>query len=568
MLDAPAPSTRNIPWPRIITYAIVLIGVFLNLLFVVPNGDYSCQHDVCGLRIGEWHYHDALWHIAVARNSFVSFPFIFPSAAGFALTSYNYLLGAILYVLELFWISPFFTYFKLLPVLGNIALIYSLFRYYRLTKKSELEQLWITFFMYLGSSFSFLLILYRNDFADFSILKGFPVVATVQPVFVLSNVQFFLTLPIIIYIFTDIFENNTSRYSTLIHCILLAVSVGLKMYSGVFVFLLLVLGAVRRNWFRHQNRKAFLEMLVYSGVLLLSVLIFFLPFSTQSKGLPFIWSPVSIPHVITESIGLFYHKDFTLGRYFMYGLQRLSPRLLLYETISTSIFVLWNLGTRIIFIIGVLYACRTRRFKLENMLLLILGSLGLIIPVFFIQNGGGWYNTIQFAYIGVYFIGILAGIYVAKMWKSGHFILKLLVIVAVLFTLPNNALMFKLLAMKQMVIPNTEIKALELLRSQPRGVVLSIPDYKNSSYVPALSGKVGYMIDYEQARLINLPEIQIDERIDDVENRKCSVLENVDYLYLNSDQGSEFLKCSLFPNKYILRYKNKNIRLFSKRNTS
>jgi hypothetical protein len=559
MLDTPASSTQNITWTRIITYGIVVIGILLNLLFIVPNGDYSCQQGVCGILIGEWHYHDAIWHIAVARNSFTSFPFVFPSAAGFALTSYNYLLGAILFLLEKVWISPFFTYFKLLPILGNIVLVYTLFRYYRLTKKTAIEQLWISFFMYIGSSFSFFLIFYRNDFADFSILKGFPVVATVQPAFVLSNVQFFLTLPIIIYIFTDILAKNNSRYSTFVHCILLTVSVGLKIYSGVFVFLLLLLGTVRRYWLGHQNRKAFLEILLYGSVFLVAAFIFFLPFSTQSKGLPFIWSPVSIPHVITESIGLFYHKDFTLGRYFMYGLHKLSPRLLLYEAISTSIFLLWNLGTRIIFLFGVLYACYTRRFKMENIILLIFGSLGIIIPVFFIQNGGGWYNTIQFAYLGVYFVGILAGIYVAKMWTSGHFVLKLLVILIVILTLPNNILMFKLLAMKQIVIPIAEIKALEFLGSQPQGVVLSFPDYKNSSYVPALSGQVGYMIDYEQARLISLPEIRIEQQIDDVEKRKCSVLDRIDYLYLNSSQGKEYTLCPLFKLRFKLIYKNSTI---------
>ena len=243
----------------------------------------------------------------------------------------------------------------------------------------------------------------------------------------------------------------------------------------------------------------------------------------------------------------------------MYGIHRFSPRLLLYETISSSIFAIWNLVSRSIFIFGVFYACIERSFKLENILLLIFGSLGLLIPIFFIQNSGGWYNTIQFAYIGVYFIGILAGIYLAKLWVSGHFVLKLLVILAVLLTLPNNLFMFKLLAMNKIVIPIEEIRALEFLRKQPQGVVLSIPDYKNSSYVPALSGQVGYMIDYEQARLINLPEIQIDQKIDDVENRRCSVLNEVNYLYLNSSKGKEYTLCPVFKSRFKQIYHNNTI---------
>jgi len=562
MLDTPQSSTRHIPWSRIITYTIVVVGTILNLFFIVPNGDYSCQSGVCGIRIGEWHYHDAMWHIAVARNSFQSFPFIFPSAAGFALTSYNYLLGAILFLLEIARIGPFFTYFKLLPVLGNIALIYSLFRYYRITKKTDLEQLWISFFVYLGSSFSFLLILYRNDFADFSILKGFPVVATLQPAFVLSNVQFFLSLPIILYAFTSIFLKKSSKTTILIQSILLTLAVGLKIYSGMFVILMLLVGSIVRNISIRTYKQILIDSLWYIFVFFASALVFYLPLDSQYRGFPFIWSPISIPHAITESPGLFYHKNFTLGLYFMHGLQKISYRLILYESISITLFILWNLGSRVIFVVGLIYTIFKKQLALEQGFLLIFGLIGLLIPTFFIQKGGGWYNTIQFAYIGVYFIGILAGIYVAKMWANGHFVLKLLVIVTLLLTLPNNILMFKLLAMKKIVIPIAEINALEFLRSQPRGVVLSFPDDKNSSYVPALSAKVGYMIDYEQADLLN---IATNNRVQDVENRACSVLGEIDYLYLNSARGKEYINCTNFIPKFRQIYDRNLISIYRRR---
>lgn len=546
---------------RILTIVIVALGIILNLAFIIPNGDYRCQNNGCGIFIGEWHYHDALWHIAVARNSFQTIPLTYPSAAGFALTSYNYLLGALLFLLELVRINPFFTYFKLLPIVGNIALLYMLIRYFRITNKSELEQLCITFFTYLGSSFSFLLIVYRANFAEFSILKGFPVVATLQPAFVMSNVQFFLSLPIIVYAFTNIFLKKTLKTTILIQSVLLALAIGLKIYSGMFVVLMLIVGSVVRNITVRAYKRMLIEIMIYLFIFFVAAFMFYLPSDSQSREFPFIWSPIAIPHAITESPGLFYHKDFTLGRYFMYGLQKFSPRLILYETMSVLLFLLWNLGSRVFLILGIIFIIIKKRFTFELILLAAFGLIGFLIPSFFIQTGGGWYNTIQFAYIGVYIFGVLAGISVSAMWKSRNVVLRLAVAIAIITTLPNNILMFKLLAKEYIFIPEAEIQALAFLKKQPRGVVLSFPDDKNSSYVPALSGKVGYMIDYEQAALLN---IATDKRVKDIESGDCSVLEEVDYLYLNSLQGSEYTTCANFHTKFRQIYNQSSISLYQK----
>lgn len=545
---------------QIVTYVLIIVGILFNLLFIVPNGDYSCTNVVCGLGIGEWHYHDALWHIAVARNSFQSIPFTFPSAVGFPLTSYNYLLAAMLHILELFFINPFFAYFKLLPVVGNIALVYSLFRYFRVTQKSEWEKFWISFFLYFGSSFSFLLIFYRNNFAEFSVLKGFPVVATLQPAFVLSNIQFFLTLPILLYVFTDLFVKKRSKYDLLVHSVLLALAIGLKIYSGIFVFLLLVLGTCLRNYPQRHLGTILKELFVYSLTSAAAIFVFFLPFGAKTSDLPFLWFPLAIPHAITESPGLFYHKEFTLGRYFMYGLQKVSPRLIVYELISIGLFLLWNLGSRVIVFVGITYSLLARKLHLEKTALFMLGIVGLLVPVFFIQRGGGWYNTIQFAYVGIYFLGILAGIYVAAMWTNRRTLLRLLVIAIVLTTLPNNILMFGLLAKEKIVINKHEIDALSHLREQPPGVVLSFPDDKNSSYVPALSGKTGYLIDYEQAALLGLP---IDPMIQKVESGNCEILAEVDYVYFAPNtKGASFKKCPSFTKSFRQIFRNEGVELY------
>jgi hypothetical protein len=183
------------------------------------------------------------------------------------------------------------------------------------------------------------------------------------------------------------------------------------------------------------------------------------------------------------------------------------------------------------------------------------------MPVFFIQNGGGWYNTIQFAYIGVYLMGILAGLSVARLSRSHSYLAKIIIVLVVICTLPNNLLMFKLLAKEKEIIPAQELKALSFLRSKPSGVVLSFPDYKNSSYVPALSAKTGYMIDYEQSALLDLPT---EDMIQAVEKRDCAVLEKVDYVYLNSTKGVEYVSCQNFAPSFKSIYSQDDIRIYQK----
>jgi len=561
MHDSPPSSKQSLQWPQILLYGLVILGTVLNLLYIIPNGHVTCVDATCGIRIGEWHYHDALWHIAVARNSFTSFPLLFPSASGFELTSYNYLLGFIIFLFEWTKLDPFFVYFKLLPLIGNVLLVYTLFRYFSHTQKTRWQQIWITFFMYFGSSLSYLLIWYRGNLVEFSILKGFPVVATVQPAFVLSNVQFFLTIPIILYIFTDIVTRNRSPHTRLIHASLLALSIGLKIYSGLFVGLILLIGLIDEFISNNNFKSTLISGATYLCVSIVSVLIFYLPFRMSSSAFPFVWAPFAIPHVITESPGLFYHKDFTLGRYFMYGLGTISPRLIFYELLSTMFFILWNLGSRVIVFVIVPLLIFRKAIHREHSILFALGSIGLILPILFIQSGGGWYNTIQFAYVGVYLLGVLAGLCLAVMTQSRFLLMRVFVIFFVIITIPNNLLMFSLLAKEKLLISSEEIHVLTALKQEPRGVVLSFPDDKNSSYVPALSNKIGYMIDYEQARLLGLP---VEERIKKVEARDCSVLADVRYVYVNSIKGTEYLECPGFIDVFRLRHTKGEISLYMK----
>lgn len=530
-------ETVFLTWHKILAFLMVSVGIGINLMFISLSIKWGCEAGTCGLWIGEWHYHDALWHIAVSRISFTSFPLVFPSAAGFQLSSYNYLLGLILHLFELARINAFIAYFYILPIVANVLFLHALTRYMRKTAKTPIERLWILFFSYLASSFSYLLIFYRGDLESYSVLKGFPVVTTLQPSIVLSNIQFYLSLSLFLYILTDVVEGRSSRKIILVQSLLLVLCIGLKIYTGILTILVLAMGYL--YWTFQKKSLRYIYHLGFLGIAsICSYLVFYLPWSSYVKGVPFAFFPLSIPHTLTESPNLFYSEKFTLGRYYMIGLGRWSPRLIAYETFSIILFVFINLGTRSIFVLSFF----KDRFNLERALLLAATTIGLVIPIFFIQDSGGWYNSIQFAYISVYTSGILAATFMTRVSmmnnKGVAVAISLFIVVA---SVPNTLITLKFLTKEKILISSGQLKALEYLRSVAPGVTLSLPDSKSSSYVPVFTGKLPFLVDEEQSDLLKLP---IKDRKLAIDTRECGILDKIDYLYLNNEKGREFLECT------------------------
>lgn len=134
------------------------------------------------------------------------------------------------------------SYFYILPVIANVFFIFTFNRYLTLTKKSHSQSVWILFYTYLVGSFSYLLIFYGYDFQSYSILKGFPVATTLQPSFVLSNIQFFISLSI--FFFTDIVLGRISKKIVLLHAFLLVLSIGFKMYTSLLTILIVSVGYI------------------------------------------------------------------------------------------------------------------------------------------------------------------------------------------------------------------------------------------------------------------------------------------------------------------------------------
>ena len=101
-------------------------------------------------------------------------------------------------------------------------------------------------------------------------------------------------------------------------------------------------------------------------------------------------------------------------------------------------------------------------------------AAGIIVPMLFLQVGTPW-NTIQFFYYSLMFLGVLAGISIAHANKYVIIVVILLTIPTTIATLKNDYLPSRAPAK----ISPQELAALKFLESQPDGIVLT---YNFDSY--------------------------------------------------------------------------------------
>jgi len=148
---------------------------FLSISLIVTNGLYSCWWGSCGLYIGQWHMHDALWHISLVKSAFNSFPFPHPFFAGGTVYGYNYFIDLILFALTKFGLEPFFVFFRFLPIVISVLYIFVSIQYVKSQSKGSTQINSIIFFLFFGSSLSYLATLYADNTFFYSSMRGFPV---------------------------------------------------------------------------------------------------------------------------------------------------------------------------------------------------------------------------------------------------------------------------------------------------------------------------------------------------------------------------------------------------------
>lgn len=540
------------------------------MLLVFPSGTFYCFTNACGINFWGVHGHDALWHLAITNVSFQKFPFIAPTYAGQSLYGYNYLFDFFTYLVSRVGLSPIFIYFKLFPVIWFAIFTVLLTILARKIKDSPLFVGIFLFFNYFAGSFYYLIKLYREGSINDSSTQ------LPQPVMLMmSNPPYAFSLLFLLLILILIKSKKITIHTLLLMGLNVFTIMGLKFYGGA-ISIFLVVTYLTLTYVFKDFKRYLVGILLLGFFTALSVLFFYNPAQSLQSGSIFGFAPFALVHTITEMPNQFYLEDMTNARYYLME-HGIGPRLIGIEVLNLLIFLFFYLGTRFFGLLYIVFLFLKRKLDIFDFSLILTICFSIVLSATLVQKAE-WWNTIQFFYYTIF----LSTIYLARLTYSmitgKKLFFKLVAILILALSIPTSydMLKFYLATPGATYLPKEELDALEFLKKQPDGVVLTslyknewkslanpkpLYAYEDTAYVAAFSHKQEYFANELQLRLTG---VTYEKRLEKLRQMDCSVLKEVDYVYeirQLRDEDKIIMKCN--PSNIKIIYRNKKIVIYA-----
>ncbi len=493
----------------LISNLIILSGTFFLIIPTFKNGL------VFPFGLGLWgpNTHDGIWHISLINQLIKSVPPQNPIFAGAILKNYHFfydlLLASTAYFTNISVINLIFRFypilFSLLLGIGTYYLMSELFENKIGLLKTKIATIFSLYFVYMSGSFGWIV-----DYIKNKNLGGESAFWANQSISFNLNPPFAISILIIIAICL-FFKKVNSIYGILILILLTSSLLGFKSYAAILV--LSSLGVIALlNIFKKQF--AYLYVLIPSAIF--SIVLFVLNFQTGRQLIVF--SPFWFINSMIDSPDRVGWMRLTLAR--IAGIETKNPfKLIVAEFISLVIFIIGNLGIRILSIFSFF---KIKHITKDNTLLFlfILLTLSFLIPILFIQSGNPW-NTIQFLYYGLFVAALCAGITVSTLILNFPKVISVPIVILIIILTPINSITTS--SYYTGYLPHARIDALELaalqfLSKQPDGIVLTYPYddklkkiesepwplfiYDSTAYVSAFSKKRVYLEDESQNQIL------------------------------------------------------------------
>lgn len=545
--------------PHIPTILILVVAFFLYMVVILPSGRLTCIDERCGLHFFGAHEHDGVWHVAIANASLDSYPFKFPTYARSYLSGYNFLMDYVIYLLGYLGISPWDSYFRLLPILWFAIFTFLLFIFAKASKKGTAYFPILAASVLFSSSFGFIIQL-KNK----SMIWGSSGTPTMQGALSMVNPQFLWSLCFLIILWLLL----KSRKFFPLTGVILFILLGLKFYSvlpaGVLLFVAFV------NEVRLKSWKDILIMTAssFAGILLAYLLFYS---SNTSSGL--IFSPMSLPKQIVEDPNMWHMPALVQSWYTLKESGNIfSPRLWLNSITIILIFIFFNFGIRIVAVLFDVVQLIKRNSYFDIWVKVFIVSLSIIVPSLLIQKGD-WWNTIQFLYYGIFFASVSLADVLHSIYLRNKKYFVACALVVFLLSLPANIDIIKIfIYSKSSYIPTAEVNILGKLKNMKDGVVMAQPFYGNNTsiladtvdtaYVSAISGKQTYMADEIQMRLLGL---SYEKRMSALKSDPCSLLDGIDYVYVREQHTHNLLgECIAEEKNFKLLEKIETVKLWGR----
>ena len=450
-------------WPLLIVVALSIV-FSLSMLTTGVYGDNITYRG------------DDLWHLALINELKNNFPPDHPGFAGIILKGYHFFYNFLLAkISNIFSISPLSLYFHFFPLF--IALLWGLGVYvfmFKWSKKISIS-LWAVFLTQFGGSFAFILRLRGHE--NLSLDSAFGIQ---QPISSLTNPPFAISIVIIIAVLFSLYQYLQSRENKWLAPIVLCIGLVamFKVYAGI-----ILLGGFLIFTFLQLFKKKYvlLKACFFIGLLFFGT---YWIFSDSSSKL--IFQPLWAPHKVLIDNMPWYRYDEKI-----YTFTKLSVVKGMVETELYSLYVFFfgNLGTRVVglFFLSLLFLQRKKKPSFLAFTVLIMASISILIPLFFIQSGKV-FEIIQMAWYFLFFVSLFAAFGFYKLFSfSYNKILKIvLFIVILILTLPsaydNFRVYFASLDSSALTLTSSYFKAMQFLEKKGNynQTFIEIPD-KNIS---------------------------------------------------------------------------------------
>ncbi len=555
----------------IVRHKIILALFFLALLnttlLIIPNYQYTCADNACGLSMVDTYFHDAFWHTAIAAASFSTFPFQMPIFSGDVLHGYHFVYDLILFLLGRFGFSYLFLYWRLSPYFYTILITVIAIAAGRKIINSPIFVGLLLFFIYFGGTASFI--------ANF-IIKGSAFGYGVSSLFHASTTVLYPTVAfsycLILGMFIILKRKNIGFSEHLLAGCLLLICMGLKFYAGITMLIILsvfeCITTFQKIISRNKLRPSVIHLLMNSVVVLLTYGVFFVvslvmfyefPHALVGTEPVFSFAPFATVHPVIEDQYIYPLNNLVLARQTLFA-AGMSPRLIVLEAFTTVLFLFHHFGTRIIGVIYLFWLIKTKKIKALDIACLTAIIITTLLSMFLVQRGEQWWNSMQFMYYSTFLAGIYtaAGLYHIVKTKNKWAIL--FVILILFLTIPNTIeKISEVYKTKKRAVSYAELSALSYLKKQPAGFVFSVPLMPDTAYISALSGKQTYYSDEEMLRNTGvLYEKRKEKLLHPQELDLNSVKAPYAYLVKSDENYRLFLRKAKESSYHVL-YENKEV---------
>lgn len=484
----------RVKWGHPFLFLVLLTGVVTQNLVLFRGGAKTPN----GLIFPS--LHDTMWNIALSAELFHHFPPENPAISGILLKNNHYFYPLFLSVSRyLTGIDILDLYFRLGPVLISLLFGLGIYSVGSLFTKNIYFKGIIMFLGYFSGNFAYLVpaVLGGNfDWKGNTFFADQPFDQIINPYSVFGFVLMLFGIYCVSRVTTH--REKFSWDYSVIGGLLLGSLYGFKSFGGITVILALGATFLLSLFF---TRKLFLLPIAFLS-LILFMGIFFLTTDVGSASL--IWAPGwLLTQMMTDKDKLNLPRFADLEMYYQSTANYLG--LFKIKLIELTIYLVGNLGTRIVGLISLLYILlvthvHSRKYIIQFIAIIVF--ISLIIPLLFnLRNST--FNIIQFTPYSLVLLAVISGYALEKIYqyfaqKHKKMLGILLVIIFIVLSVPVNIknILSKLEPPKDLIL-NEEIAALRYLRENTKTTdkVLIDPNQfsQDPIYIAALAERRIYL---------------------------------------------------------------------------